>query len=59
MFDKLFLRAINRIVEKNKRNVEDNNQWQLDLCEKLSELAKTFNSKRLQIVDIQIKDSFF
>ncbi len=58
MLDKVFCRAINRIIEKNKRNVESHNQWQLDLGEKLLELAKTFNSKRLRIVDIQINDSF-
>lgn len=58
MFDKLFSRAINRIIEKIKRNVDGNNQWQIELGEKLLDLAKTFNSKRLRIVDIQINDSF-
>ncbi len=58
MFDKLFCRAINRIIEKNKRGVEDNNQWQIELAEKLLDLAKTFNSKRLRIIDIQVSNSF-
>jgi CRISPR-associated endonuclease/helicase Cas3 len=58
MLDKVFARAVIRIIDKNKRGVETDNQWQIDLGEKLLELSKTFSNKRLRIVDIQISDSF-
>jgi CRISPR-associated endonuclease/helicase Cas3 len=58
MLDKVFARAVIRIIDKNKRGVEMDNQWQIDLGDKLLELSKTFSNKRLRIVDIQISDSF-
>ncbi len=54
----VFEKRINSIKEKNKKGVETINQMQLELLEKIKLLGKTFNRKRLNIIDITGNEQF-
>lgn len=56
--DKIFIRAVKGIYEKNKKSMDWTPKWQLRLCEKLMLLGKTFSRKRLRIEAIEINDRF-
>lgn len=56
--DKVFERAVERVFQKNIKGIDWINDWQVRLCEKLRQLAKTFSRKRLRIENIESNDNF-
>lgn len=53
-----YYNAIEAILKKNKKGIDKINVTQVQLCEKLTELGKTFSRKRLMIEKIEINNSF-
>jgi CRISPR-associated endonuclease/helicase Cas3 len=54
----IFEKRINNIKEKNKKGVERINQMQIELLDKVKLLSKTFDRKRLNIIDVIGNDIF-
>lgn len=56
--EKVFARAVERLIQKHAKGVGWISEWQLRLCEKLRLLGKTFSCKRLLVENIE-SDNFF
>jgi CRISPR-associated endonuclease/helicase Cas3 len=54
----IFENAVKIIYEKNKKGVEDINKLQIELLDKVKFLSKTFDRKRLKILEIEGNNNF-